>query len=65
MDFKISCLEMWDSSVKEHPKGPRRHENKEWAELIQSQVYPNHSDVDWWEYSEWVTRGGGDEWFQE
>ena len=65
MDFENSVLQNhWDSNVS-HPTGERRHENKEWAEMIQSQVYPQHSDVDWWEYSEWVTRGGGDEWFQE
>ncbi len=50
---------------KPHPKGPKRHEDPEWAAMIQSQVYPHHSDVDWEEYVEWVENGGGDEHFQE
>jgi hypothetical protein len=49
---------------KPHPKGPKRHEDPEWAKMIQSQVYPHHSDVDWEEYVEWVSAGHGDEWFQ-
>ena len=65
MDFENSCLaHNWDSSTP-HPTGINRHENEEWAEMIQSQVYPNHSDIDWYEYVEWVSQGGGDEWFQE
>ena len=50
---------------KPHPKGLKRHEDPEWAAMIQSQVYPHHSDVDWEEYVEWVENGGGDEWFRE
>ena len=66
MDFGNSCLaDIWDSSSAPHPTGFRRHENKKWAEMIERQVYPNHSDIDWYEYVEWVTQGGGDEWFQE
>ena len=64
MDFENACLNNWDNSIA-HPKGPTRHLDKAWAEMIQSQVYPHHSDVDWYEYVGWVTRGGGDEWFQE
>ena len=66
MDFENSCLaNHWDSSSAPHPTGVRRHENEKWAEMIQSQVYPNHSDIDWYEYVEWVTQGGGDEMFKE
>jgi len=65
MDFENACLQHhWDSSVTPHPKGPKRFENKAWAEMIQNQVYPHHSDVDWWEYKTWVENGGGDDWFQ-
>ena len=42
-----------------------RHKDPEWAAMIRSQVYPHHSDVDWEEYVDWVSRGFGDEWFQE
>ena len=50
MDFENACLaNHWNSSVP-HPVGPKRHEHKEWAEMIKSQVYPHHSDVDWYEY---------------
>ena len=66
MDLEKSCLaDNWDSSSAPHPTGVRRHDNEKWAEMIQSQVYPNHSDIDWYEYVEWVTQGGGDEMFQE
>ena len=65
MDWENACLaNHWDSSVMPHPTGPKRHEHTEWAEMIKSQVYPHHSDVDWCEYAEWVENGGGDEWFQ-
>ena len=66
MDFEISCLEQnWDSSKRQHPQGPNRHENPEWAAMIQRQVFPHHSDLDWAEYCSWVRCGGGDEIFQE
>ena len=65
MDFENACLSShWDSSKRPHPKGPKRHEDQEWAAMIQSQVYPHHSDVDWEEYVEWSSVHG-DEWFQE
>ena len=65
MDFENACLEHnWDSSKRSHPIGPTRHLDKEWADMIKTNVYPNHSDVDWYEYVWWVERGGGDEWFQ-
>ena len=64
MDFENSCLsQKWDST-KGHPRGPKRYEDHEWAAMIQSQVYPNHSDVDWEEYIDWTSAGHGDEWFQ-
>jgi len=44
MDFENACLSNFD---KPHPQGPKRHENAEWAAMIQSQVYPYHSEVDW------------------
>jgi hypothetical protein len=66
MDFENSCLSQnWDNAKKQHPTGILRHSDAEWAAMIKKQVYPNHSDVDWEEYCEWVCNGGGDEWFQE
>ena len=62
MDFENACLSNFD---KPHPIGPKRHEDPEWAAMIQSQVYPHHSDVDWDEYCNWVRNGGGDEMFQD
>ena len=65
MDFENHCLKHnWDNRQKEFPKGKNRHEDPEWEEMIQTQVYPNHSDVDWQEYVDWVQSGMGDEWFQ-
>jgi len=66
MDFENACLSRnWDSRIRAHPKGPNRHKDPEWAAMIQSQVYPHHSDVDWEEYVDWVSNGGGDEYFQD
>ena len=64
MDFENDVLRRWDAR-KGIPRGPRRFEKAEWAELIKRNVYPNHSDVDWYEYVEWVSAGGGDEFFME
>ena len=64
MDFENSCLENnWNNSIR--VKGPTRHENAEWAAMIQSHVFPKNSEIDWQEYVDWVRNGGGDEWFQE
>ena len=66
MDFENECLSQnWDHTKGGHPRGARRYEDPEWAEIIKSQVYPHHSDIDWLEYVEWVKNGGGDEWFEE
>jgi hypothetical protein len=64
MDFENDVLREWDAR-KGIPRGTSRYENAEWSELIKLNVYPNHSDVDWDEYVEWVSQGGGDEWFME
>ena len=68
MDFENCCLqEVWYCQNNRrwgfHPLGPKRHEDPQWAAMIQSQVFPNHSDIDWQEYVVWVENGGGDEWF--
>ena len=66
MDFENACLaNHWDSSVMAHPRGNRRYEHSDWGAMIQRQVFPHHSDVDWDEYCDWVRNGGGDDWFQE
>ena len=62
MDFENSCLSDFGG---EHPRGPNRWEHRAWAAHIKAQVFPYHSDVDWEEYVEWVSGGGGDEVFQE
>ena len=64
MDFENDVLRDWDAT-KGIPTGPRRFEKAEWAELIKRNVYPNHSDLDWDEYVDWVSQGGGDEWLME
>ncbi len=64
MDWENAILGDWDAR-NGIPRGPRRFENTEWAALIRQHVFPHHSDVDWQEYVEWVSQGGGDEWFQE
>jgi hypothetical protein len=63
-DFENEVLQSWDARLG-IPRGTRRFENTEWAALIKRNVYPHHSDVDWSEYTAWVSQGKGDEWFQE
>jgi hypothetical protein len=62
MDFENACLKDWSGNL---PKGKHRFEDAKWKEHILRQVYPNHSDVDFWEYRAWCLAGYGDEWFQE
>ncbi len=65
MDWENSILEKhWDAR-NGIPKGPRRFENAEWAATIRNHSFPFHSGVTWEEYVQWVSQGGGDEWFQE
>ena len=65
MDFENDCLrDKWDNSIP-FPTGPKRFENAHWAKMIQSQVFPAHSDLDWYDYVEFCQLGYGDEWFQE
>jgi hypothetical protein len=65
MDFENEILRMWDNRKKEYPKGKKRFLDIDWANLVTSQVYPFHSDVDWDEYTDWVAIGGGDVYFAE
>ena len=45
MDFENACLSQhWGN--RPTPQGNKRYQNLEWAVVIQTQVYPNHSDVD-------------------
>ena len=62
-DFENEVLRnCWDAR-RGIPTGPRRFEKADWAEVIKRNVYPHSSEVDWDEYVEWVSQGGGDEWF--
>ena len=62
MDFENAVLR--NLNAREGvPRGPKRYENDAWGKLIKNSVYPHHSEVDWYEYVEWVSEGGGDEWF--
>ena len=60
MDFENYVLSKWDSR-QGIPTGPRRYENKAWAELMKSNL--EDSDTTWDIYIRWVSEGGGDEWF--
>ena len=63
MDFENDCLaKNWTGLP---PTGPERYKDPKWAQMIQSQVFPFHSDIDWVEYVEFCESGGGDEWFHE
>ena len=61
-DFENSCLDGWSRPI---PTGKKRFEDPEWQKHILQQVYPYHSDVDWFEYTMFCLAGGGDEWFVE
>ena len=66
MDFENACLEKnFKRQFNEYPTGDKRYEDPFWGSTIRGQVYPQHSDVDWEEYCNWVQNGGGDEMFQE
>ena len=65
MDFENACLQLQAWTFDYIPQGKKRHTDPDWAKVIKSQVYPHHSDVDWFEYVAWVENGGGDEYFQE
>ena len=64
MDFENSLLDDWDAH-QGIPQGKCRWEDEAWATLVQANVYPHHSDIDWCEYKSFVMSGGGDEWFLE
>ena len=64
MDWENSIMQgHWDAR-NGIPKGPRRYQNRQWAELILEHVFPHHSDVTWDNYASRVRNGGVDEWFQ-
>jgi hypothetical protein len=61
MDFENEILGDFDGYV---PTGRNRHWDVHWETLVRSRVDPYHPDVTWREYVDWITNGGGDEWFQ-
>ena len=63
LDFENSLLATWNAQNR-IPTGKWRFEDPEWAALVQANVWPHHSDVDWFEYVEFCQAGFGDEWFQ-
>ena len=63
MDFENMILENeWDAT-NGFPTGPRRFEKAEWAKTVRMHCFPNNPHVDFDEYVDWVSQGGGDEWF--
>ena len=63
MDLENSYLSEWDHEQRDNPTGPRRFEDPEWGAMMK-RACDAHSDVSWEQYCEWVSDGGGDEWFQ-
>ena len=61
-DLENEILRLWNYSIY-MPKGPKRFEKAAWAALVQNNVFPHHSDIDWDEYVDWVSNGGGDDMF--
>ena len=76
MDWENACLEDFLGATTgvrlmharcnkdKWPWRNQRHLVEPWAEFMKNEVYPNHSDVDWEEYTLWVSSGGGDDMFQ-
>ena len=63
LDWENDCLaHCWMGPP---PTGPKRHQDPKWAKMIQTQVFPFRSDLDWAEYVDFCESGGGDEWFHE
>ena len=63
MDLENWVLEnRWDSRIG-IPRGPERHMDPLWAEVMQEELrdYPRKS---WADYCHWVESGKGDDWFQ-
>ena len=57
-----STDELW---MKPHPRGPRRFEDPEWAQLVQEALSEEDGSITWDTYTAWCLGGGGDEWFVE
>ena len=64
MELENKILREWNTS-EGIPRGPRRFENAKWAESFKKNRFRYYSVIDWDGYVEWVSRGGGDECFQE
>jgi hypothetical protein len=63
MDFENDVLRDFDGGYV--PKNKNRHTDSRWAALVRRNVDPHHTDVTWAEYAEFVSNGGGDQWFME
>ena len=57
-----STDELW---MKPHPRGPRRFEEPEWAQLVYEALSEEDGSITWDTYTAWCLGGGGDEWFVE
>ena len=58
----LPLLELW---TKPHPRGPRRFEDPEWAQLVYEALSEDNGSITWDTYTAWCLGGGGDEWFME
>ena len=59
-DLENECLKEYTGDC---PKGMLRYKNESWAAHMKKNLYPFHSDADWWDYVQFCEEGGGDEWF--
>ena len=57
-----STDELW---MKPHPRGRRRFEDPEWAQLVYEALSEENGSITWDTYTAWCLGGGGDEWFVE
>ena len=59
-DLENECLREYAGNC---PKGCSRYKFSDWAEHLKKNLYPFHSDADWYEYIQFCEDGHGDEWF--
>ena len=59
-DLENECLKEYTGHC---PKGILRYKNESWAAHMKKNLYPFHSDADWWDYVKFCEEGHGDEWF--
>ena len=46
------------------PIGPNRHIDSQWGDVMYDELWDYFPQITWLDYSDWVSLGYGDDWFQ-